>query len=91
MRALALLPALYAVGGLLYLGAGGPTGWQFGVVHGAAMLASLFVIVRSIVHIRRNDRLSSDEKTTWMLLALFMGFVTLPVYWLVIARREPLT
>jgi hypothetical protein len=53
------------------------------------MIASLVLIVRSILHIRRNDRLTSDEKITWVLLALFLGFVTLPIYWFVIAQRRP--
>jgi hypothetical protein len=89
MRVLTVVLALYGLGGLLYVVAGGPPGWQFGVVHCAAMLAWLVLIGRSILHIRRNDALSSDEKTTWMLLALFFGFVALPTYWFVIARRPP--
>jgi hypothetical protein len=89
MRALSLALPLYAIGGLIYLTAGGSTGWQFGVVHGAAMVASLFLIVRTILHIRRNDALSSDDKVTWVLLTLLFGFITLPIYWFVMAKRPP--
>jgi hypothetical protein len=53
------------------------------------MIASVVLIARSILHIRRTEALSSDEKTTWFLLVLFLGFITLPVYWHVIARRPP--
>ena len=86
---LSVLPVVYVVAALVYLAAGGPTSWPFGIVLGLVMIASLVLIVRSIVHIRRNDRLSSDQKITWVLLSLFMGFITLPIYWFVIARSRP--
>jgi ACR3 family arsenite efflux pump ArsB len=87
MRALSLAVPIYVVGGLIYVVAGGPADWQFGVVHGAAMLAAVFLVVRTMVHISRNRALSSDDKLTWILLSFFMGFVLIPVYWFVIARR----
>jgi len=80
---------VYVVAALVYLAAGGPTSWPLAVVHGLLMIASLVLIVRSILHIRRNDRLSSDEKVTWLVLALFLGFSTLPIYWFVIAPSRP--
>ena len=89
MRALSVLPVVYVVAALVYLAAGGPTSWPLAVVHGLLMIASLVLIVRSILHIRRNDRLSSDEKVTWLVLALFLGFITLPIYWFVIAPSRP--
>ena len=85
VRALSVLPVVYAVGALVHLAGGGSTSWPLAVVHGLVVIASLVLIVRSILHIRRNDRLSSDEKITWVLLALFVGFITLPIYWFVIA------
>jgi hypothetical protein len=89
MRVLSILPVVYVVGALVYLAAGGSISWPLGVVNGLVMIASLVLIVRSILHIQRNDRLSSDEKITWVLLALFIGFITLPIYWFVIARSPP--
>ncbi len=87
VRILSLLIPLYAIGALIYLGAGGETGWPLGVVHGLVMVGSLVLIVRSILHIRANPGLSANDKMTWVLLTLFMGFVTLPIYWFVIAPR----
>jgi hypothetical protein len=75
----------------MFLAAGGATAWQLAVLHGAVMIASLLLLVRSALHIRRNQALSSEEKITWVLLALFVGFFALPVYWFVIARRPPET
>jgi zinc transporter ZupT len=88
MRGLSLLPALYVVAALIYLAAGGATSWPLGVAHGAMVLVCVFVLVRSILHVHRNDRLSAEQRTMWTLLALFFGFVALPVYWFVIADRE---
>jgi hypothetical protein len=47
------------------------------------------LIVRSMLHIRRNDRLSGEEMTTWVVLALFLSFIALPICWCVIAPRPP--
>lgn len=87
MRTLSLAVPVYFLSGLIYLVAGGPANWQFGLVHGAAMLGAVFLIVRTMVHIGRNEALSSDDKLIWLLLSFFMGFIVLPVYWFVIARR----
>jgi hypothetical protein len=81
MRALSLVPVSYVVCGLIYLGAGGPTAWPFAVIAGAAMLASVYLIIASVVHILRNPGLSENERMAWLMLALLMGFITLPVYW----------
>jgi hypothetical protein len=89
MRALSIAPLVYVVGALVYLAAGGPSGWPLVVVHGLMMIASLMLIVGSIVHVRRNESLGNDEKITWVLLAVFVAFIALPVYWFVIARRPP--
>jgi hypothetical protein len=89
VRALSVFPLVYAAAALVYLAAGGPASWPLGVVHGLVMIASLVLIVRSILHIRRNDRLTSEEKITWLLLVLFVGFITLPIYWFVVARSGP--
>ncbi len=87
MRALSLLPVTYVVCGLIYVGPGGPTGWPFAVIAGASMLASIYLIVASVVHVLRNPGLHENERITWLVLALAMGFITLPVYWFSIAPQ----
>lgn len=82
-----MIPAAYVVVLSVYLAAGGPVTLPVGVAHGLVMVASLVLLVRSIVHIQRNTRLNSDQKITWILLSLLVGFISLPVYWLVIAQR----
>jgi RsiW-degrading membrane proteinase PrsW (M82 family) len=87
MRALSLVPVTYVVCGLIYLGAGGPSDWPFAVVAGTAMLASIYLVIASVVHVLRNPALHANERITWLVLALVMGFITLPVYWFSIVPR----
>jgi hypothetical protein len=36
------------------------------------------------------SRLSQDKKVLWTVLNLFFGLVTLPIYWFLFVRKEPL-
>jgi hypothetical protein len=83
-----MVPLAYAILALFYVAAGGGTGWPFAIVHGLAIIVSIAVVVRSVLHIRRNESLTSDGKLAWALLALFLGVVTLPVYWNVVVHRD---
>ena len=87
VRALSLIPVVYAIAALIYLSAVGGAGWPLGVAQVLVTVLSVVLLVRSILHIRRNDRLSSDAKITWVLLAVLLGLVALPIYWWVIAHR----
>ena len=35
------------------------------------------------------SRLSQEKKALWTVLNLFLGLVTLPVYWFLVVRKEP--
>jgi FtsH-binding integral membrane protein len=87
MRALSLVPVAYVVLGLVYVGAGGPTTWPFAVIARVCMLVCVAAVVGSVVHIARNRELNENDRTTWLVLALAMGFITLPVYWFSVAPR----
>lgn len=82
-----MIPVAYAVVLLVYLAGDGSVTWPVGVAHGLVMIASLVLLVRSILHIQRNPRLADDQKITWILLSLFVGFIALPIYWIVIVER----
>jgi hypothetical protein len=49
-RAVSLLPVAYVLAALVYLAAGGPASWPLSMVHGLVMIASVSVIVGSILH-----------------------------------------
>jgi hypothetical protein len=46
VRALSVVPLVYVVAALVYVGVGWRTTWALGIVHGLLMIASLVLIVR---------------------------------------------
>jgi hypothetical protein len=52
-------------------------------------LLSLAVMVYFIVHAINNQFLSSNERLVWILVFIFVGMVTFPVYWYMRVWKDP--
>jgi len=52
-------------------------------------LLSLAVMVYFIVHAINNQFLNRDERLVWILVFIFVGMVTFPIYWYMRIWRTP--
>jgi hypothetical protein len=52
-------------------------------------LLSLAVMVYFLVHAINNKLLNSDERLVWILVFIFVGMVSFPIYWYLRIWRTP--
>jgi hypothetical protein len=86
---LTLLPPIYALGFLGIMASVFVLPWrpsnQFMALvvltHVACMLLLIGLLVFYLRHVLTNSRLRPEDKTLWVVLLVFAGAVSMPIYW----------
>jgi phospholipase D-like protein len=84
---LSLVPVAYAIALGIAMASGDLPSWIW-IPHATVMVLSLALIVYCVRDIWRRDAWPESERSAWALLVVFLGFVTIPVYLLVVRRRS---